>query len=169
MANKCLNPVSLPQNNDEVLIEHALAREAIRMALVQHQEMHYNNSKIGYLDKLKSSGTDKYELMFEYTQTEEKFYFRKSDIDVIIGAGGIFAQASHPSQCVLTLIDALCPKGITEICIDKDFTTPHLGVLDTAAPKLSGALLPTSIQKLAVHVAPIIGPHSKKNKAQTIS
>jgi len=163
VANKCLDPVSLPGSIDEVRIEHAIAREAIRMALAQHQEMHFNIEKTNYLNKLFEGKADKYDLLFEYQEEMEKLYFRESDIDVIIGAGGIFAHAADPGLSVLTLIDAIQPKGITEICVDKDFTTPHLGVLGLAEPAMAKALLDVCVQKLAIHISPILMTTKPKN------
>ncbi len=162
IANKCLDPVSIPTGSDEVLIEHALAREALRMALDQHREMHYNTQKIGFLDKLKDTDHDPFEAKFEYIHLQEKYYFQESDIDVIIGAGGIFAHTREPGQNILTLIDAIRPKGITEICVDWDFTTPHLGVLSETEPVEATHLLQHCVERLAIHVAPVCVARTRK-------
>ncbi|MDZ4183271.1 MAG: glutamate mutase L, partial [Candidatus Cloacimonadaceae bacterium] len=119
IANKTLDPTSNPTTVNEYRIEHALAREALSMALFQHRQMHYNTAKIGFMDKLKNADYDKYEMIFEYMREEEKYYFAPSDIAVLIGAGGIFAHAQNSAQCALILIDAIKPRGITEIWIDR--------------------------------------------------
>lgn len=164
IANKCLHPTSNPSTTAEFRIEHALAREALALALEQHRQMHYNGEKIGYLDKLKRDDLEKFELQFEYQREDSKHSFRESDIDVLIGAGGIFAHAQNHSQCALILADAVRPKGITELWIDRDFISPHLGVLSSSDPAMAKTLLARAcIEKLAVHISPVF--NSRENKA----
>ncbi|MCB5246584.1 MAG: glutamate mutase L [Candidatus Cloacimonetes bacterium] len=156
IANKCLHPTSNPVTANDYRIEHALAREALALALEQHRQMHYNSEKIGYLDKLKRNDLEKFELQFEFQREDSKHSFRESDIDVLIGAGGIFAHAMNHNQCALILADSVRPKGITELWIDRDFITPHLGVLSDTDPQSSKTLLHGAcIAKLAVHISPI--------------
>ena len=167
IANKCLHPTANPVSTLDFRIEHALAREALSLALEQHRQMHYNGSKMGYLDKLKQGDIDKYEQIFEYQREERKYSFSESEIDVLIGAGGIFAHAQNHAQCAQILIDALRPKGITEIWIDPRFICPHLGVLSDSALQASSFLLQSEgIEKLALHIAPSFAPKSKKTVMQ---
>jgi len=163
VANKCLRPTSLPEGKAELAIEQALAREALRIALAQHREMHFNGQKIGYLDKVVSNDLDGFDRKFNYTHYEEKYQFHESDIDLIVAAGGIFAHNPDPLASAMIVIDAIRPKGITEIAVDKDFTSPHLGVLSDSDPALSKSLLLSScLQKLAWHVAPVYPKGQKK-------
>ncbi len=163
IANKCLSPTSNPGTAFEFRIEHALAREALSLALEQHRQMHYNGSKIGYLDKLKKGDLDKFELQFEYQREDAKHVFRESDIDVLIGAGGVFAYAQNPAQCLLMLIDSVRPKGITEIWIDRHFISPHLGVLSAVDPESAGSLAASEcVERLGLHIAPAFPRKSKK-------
>lgn len=155
LANKCLYPTANPTNVAQFKIEHALAREALALALDQHRLMHYNGLKIGYLDKLKQGDTDKYEQIFEYQREEDRLRFSQSDIDILIGAGGIFAHAQNPAQSLLVMIDAFRPLGVTEIWIDRHFISPHLGVLSTAEPSTAEKLFARDcVEKLALHIAP---------------
>lgn len=164
VGNKTLFPTSDPCTGREFRIEHALARQAIRLALEQHQEMHYNTAKIGFLDHLKTSTIDAYEAMFDYEMLQQQFQFYPSEIDVLIGAGGIFAHAQRPSQCLGILIDAFDAHGITELWLDKDFLSPHLGVLSKLDPLMATQLLENKcLQKLALHIRPHYPP--KFNKA----
>ena len=166
VANKTLYPTRIYSDSFSRQIEQALAKSAISMALEQHKDMHFNTRKVGYLDILKAGIRDKYEEMFEYQQEEEKFYFRTSDIDVVIGAGGIFASVENPNQAILMLIDSLHPKGVTELWIDPHFITPHLGVLSRYQPELAAQLLGSNmVKQLAYHISPVCDP---KIKAQTL-
>lgn len=166
IANKTIYPTRIYSDSFSRQIEQALAKAAISMALEQHKDMHFNTRKIGYLDILKAGIRDKYEEMFEYQREEEKFYFRTSDIDLVIGAGGIFASIENPNQAISMLIDALRPKGITEIWIDPLFITPHLGVLSSYQPELANQLLQSEmVKQLAYHLSPVCDP---KLKPQTL-
>ncbi|MFO8145020.1 MAG: glutamate mutase L [Candidatus Syntrophosphaera sp.] len=163
IANKCLNPTANPLNTSQFRIEHALAREALALALEQHRRMHYNTQKMGFLDKLKKGELEKFELLFEYQVEDEKLSFAESDIDVLIGAGGIFAHAQNPLQCAMILIDSAQPKGITELWMDRRFISPHLGVLSESAPETSRLLLEKEcVQRLALHIAPAFPGKEKK-------
>ncbi len=167
IGNKTLYPTYNPASKKERRIEHALAKEAIRKALNQHQEMHYNGKKIGYLDILKKGDIDAYEEKFEYQENEDKYYFYPSEIDVLIGAGGVFAHANNTNQCIMMLIDSFDAHGLTEIWLDKDFITPHLGVLSEVDVSLAKNLLNTScMKKLAVHVRPHFPDKTKKEVLQ---
>lgn len=164
IANKTLYPTRIYSDSFSRQIEQALAKAAISMALDQHKDMHFNTRKIGYLDLLKAGVRDKYEEMFEYQREEEKFYFRISDIDVVIGAGGIFASVENPNQAILMLIDSLRPKGITEIWVDPHFITPHLGVLSRYQPETAKLLSGNEmVKRLGYHISPVCDPKLKDN------
>ncbi len=155
IGNKTLYPTYNPSDLREIRIEHAIAKCCIAKALVQHEEMHYNRYKTGFLNSLKDSNVDGYEAKFEYQVAEEKHYFYPSDIDVVIGAGGVFAHAKNEAQSIMILIDAFNCFGITELWLDKDFITPHLGVLGQTDTLVADNLLHSScLSKLALHLRP---------------
>jgi uncharacterized protein (TIGR01319 family) len=159
IGNKTLYPTGNPKSKNEYRIEHALAKCAIKHSFVQHQQMHYNSQKIGYLDALKNSGKDKYEEKFNYVVNEESHYFFPSDIGLLIGAGGVFAHAQHTNQCLDILIAGFKPTGITELAIDKHFITPHLGVLSQVNDKLAKTILRNDcLESLAIYIRPIFPP-----------
>ncbi|NLW18098.1 MAG: hypothetical protein GXY81_00095 [Candidatus Cloacimonetes bacterium] len=163
VANKCLHPTSVPEQEMEYRIEHALTREALAVAIRQHREMHYNTAKIGYLDKLKQGEIEKFQMQFEFQREDKKHSFSESEIDVIIGAGGVFAHAQYPNQSLLMLVDALRPKGVTEIWIDRGFISPHLGVFGNAEPEKARSLLESiCFEKIGLHISPIFAPRQKK-------
>lgn len=163
IGNKTLYPTYNPTETWEIQIEHVLAKQAIRLALDQHEQMHYNTQKIGFLDSLKTSGIDAYEAKFEYQAAEASLYFYPIDIDVLIGAGGVFAHAQNRNQCAAVLIDGFDAHGITELWLDKDFITPHMGVLASIEPKMAKQLLMNScMEKLALHIRPYYRGNQKK-------
>lgn len=156
VANKCLRPTSLPESETEMAIEQALTREALRIALDQHRIMHFNTKKLGYLDKVVDNGSDPFDRKFNYQHYEEQYYFHESDIDLVIAAGGIFAHTADQVTRAMMVIDAIRPKGLTEIAVDADFTTPHMGVLSESDAVTAEKLLrDRCLQGLAWHVAPV--------------
>lgn len=156
IGNKTLYPTLNPQSSSERRIEHAIAKSTISLAFVQHQNMHYNRMKLGYLDTKKKDTRDKYEEKFQYVADEEKHYFYPSDIELIIGAGGVFAHAENTEQCLDILISGFQPLGISELAIDKHFISPHLGALTQTDPILANEILTKDcIESLAIYVRPI--------------
>lgn len=169
IGNKTLYPTYNPQNIKELRIEHVLAKQAIGKALLQHQEMHFNTNKMGYLDTIKKGERDAYEDKFEYQHQEQKYYFYPSEIDVLIGAGGVFAHAANHNQCIMMLIDSFDAHGFTELWLDKDFITPHLGVLSDTAPELSKSLLNSAcMERLALHIRPYYPVKAKKDVMEIV-
>ncbi|MDD3282730.1 MAG: glutamate mutase L [Candidatus Cloacimonetes bacterium] len=163
IGNKTLYPTQIPHGSKEQRIEHALAKCAIMQAYIQHQDMHYSKEKVGYLDALKAAGKDKFEAKFNYIANEESFHFYPSDIELIIGAGGVFANASNSLQCADILISGFKPVGITKLAIDKHFISPHLGVLSCNEDHLARNILNKECVKyLALHIRPIF-PNNKKH------
>ncbi|NLN85943.1 MAG: hypothetical protein GX135_07610 [Candidatus Cloacimonetes bacterium] len=164
VANKCLHPTSTPKREAEYRIEHALAREALSVAIRQHREMHYNTAKIGYLDILKQGEIEKFQMQFEFQREDKKHRFAESEIDVIIGAGGVFTSAQNRTQSLMMLIDAIRPKGVTEIWTDRNFISPHLGIFGKSAPEKAHSLLESNcFEKIGLHIAPVFSPRQKKN------
>ena len=89
IGNKCLNPTLLPMTEAEKQIEKTLATQAIRLALIRHQEMHFNQEKIGFLERVTSNDVDGFDFKFNYQVYEKKYQFQQSDIDLIIASGGV--------------------------------------------------------------------------------
>ncbi|MDD3533463.1 MAG: glutamate mutase L [Candidatus Cloacimonetes bacterium] len=156
IGNKTLYPTTNPQSQKQYRIEHAVTKSALKLSFLQHQDMHYNTEKMGYLEALKNSAQDKYEEKFEYMENEKKHSFYPSDIDLVIGAGGVFAHAQNPMQCIDILIGGFKPSGITELAIDHHFISPHLGVLSESDEGLAAQILTKDcLKNLALYVRPL--------------
>lgn len=126
VANKMLYPTTIPGTIDDLLIEHALCREALRLALDQHRSM---------TSGLRGRRRD--------TTLADPFHNARRNpdplnlmrIQTLIGSGGILSHAPRRSQAALLLIDGFQPLGVTQLAVDAIFMLPHLGVLSTAAPQ----------------------------------
>ena len=163
IGNKCLNPTLLPETEAEKAIEKTLATQAIRLALIRHQEMHFKQEKIGFLERVTGNDLDGFDFKFNYQVYEQRYHFQQSDIDLIIASGGIFAHLENPIDAAMIVVNAISPKGITEIKVDKDFISPHIGVLSEVNPEAASRLLAQdSLQSVAWHIAPIFPKGQKK-------
>ncbi len=156
IANKTLHPTMTYDDADAMMIEQALAKVALKMALKQHRDMHFNWNKIGYLDKLKAGDRDKYVDKFEYIEQERKYSFYASDIDILIGTGGVFTAVNNPKQAMMMLVDGIRPNCVTEIWIDKHFLSPHIGILSQSKPDAAIDLVMSGlISPIGLHIAPV--------------
>ncbi len=114
VGNKLLFPTTIPENDDELLVEQALAREALRFAFLDHLEI----AKL----QMPSQG------LFRDLSKSQMKEIHIFDFQVIIGSGGVLSNAPNQEQAAMMLIDSLLPQGIVELLLDHRFVMPHLGV-----------------------------------------
>jgi MutL protein len=60
--------------------------------------------------------------------------FEWLDADLILATGGILARAPKYGQAALMLLDALQPKGVTSLALDRTMLISQLGAVATVAP-----------------------------------
>jgi uncharacterized protein (TIGR01319 family) len=124
--NKSMRPTTLPQTIEDLLIEHAVAREAIRYGLQEHRKL---------ATPLKGAISYKGLLGEGFAAAEIECYIEMKKVDWICGTGGLLSHAPRRSQSALILIDSFQPEGITKLSQDSVFMMPHLGVLSTVHPE----------------------------------
>lgn len=153
-ANKMLNPSYLPTHEGEFAIEHAMAIAGVQIAWKQHQDMNFKAARIGFLDRMHNrTDFDPFQEVFQVRTAETTF--QVSDIDLIIGAGGVMPHARTREQAIRMLVEGFMPAGITRLAIDKSFKSPHLGVLSTIDEELALTLFRENcLHDLAYVVAP---------------
>ncbi|MDP6700657.1 MAG: glutamate mutase L, partial [Candidatus Latescibacteria bacterium] len=122
IKNKMIRPTTIPQLLQELQIEQAIAREALRLAFVQHREL-----AVG-LKGVQSERT--LADVFEQGATGESL-IHMMELDLLVGSGGVLSHAPNRQQSCAMLIDAFQPEGITRLAVDSIFMMPHLGVLST--------------------------------------
>ncbi len=108
VINKELRPLSIPADSHELLIEQALAREAIRATL-----------KVARPGWVRSSGS-----RGDYLPPMEQ----------IVGSGAVLTRASRPGQAALMLLDAVEPIGVTQLLLDVYGLMSALGAAAVASP-----------------------------------
>ncbi len=126
--NKMIRPTTLPETLDELLLEHALGREALRLSFAHHKSL-----AVG----LKGIQLDKsFDDALKQVSTGESL-IRNYNVDVIIGSGGLLSQAPRRSQAMLMLLDGMQPQGFCRVYVDSIFMMPQLGVLSDSHPDIA--------------------------------
>jgi hypothetical protein len=109
VIDKELRPLTIPPDGRELLIEQALAREAIR-SIAKLARPSWS--------RLAPRSRGQGPLLFER----------------IVGAGGVIAKATRPGQAALLLLDALEPTGVFELLLDVYGLIPALGAAAMSYP-----------------------------------
>lgn len=122
IKNKMIRPTTIPQTLDELMIEHAIAREALRLALAHHKSLATGLKGIRQQRTISD--------IFEQRQTGRSL-IDMLRLDLIVGSGGILSHAPRRVQSMLMMVDAYEPLGFTLLSVDSIFMMPHLGVLST--------------------------------------
>ena len=126
IKNKMVRPTTIPQTLDELQIEQAIAREALRLALIHHKSL--ATALKGVQQERTISD------VFEQ-QASGKSLVDMLKLDLIVGSGGILSHAPRRIQSMLMMVDAYEPLGFTMLSVDSIFMMPHLGVLSTIDEK----------------------------------
>ena len=126
IKNKMIRPTTIPQTLDELQIEHAISREALRLALIHHKSLATGLKGV----QQERTISDVFE-----QQTSGKSLVDMLKLDLIVGSGGILSHAPRRIQSMLMMVDAYEPLGFTMLSVDSIFMMPHLGVLSTINEK----------------------------------
>ncbi len=120
VKNKMIRPTTIPQLMEELIFEQAIAKEALRLAFVQHK------SFATVLKGIQQQRT----IADAFDQSESgKTIVNMMSLDMLIGSGGVLSHAPRRQQAALMLVDAFLPEGITRLAVDSIFMMPQLGVL----------------------------------------
>jgi uncharacterized protein (TIGR01319 family) len=121
LMNKMIRPTTIPQTLEDLIVEHSVAREALRLGLEHHKTIATRLKGV----QVQRTISD----MFE--QELEETYIKMMIIDIIAGTGGLLSHAPRRIQSMFILTDAFQPEGVTKMFQDSVFMMPHLGVLST--------------------------------------
>lgn len=109
LLNKSLRPTTLPATHETLLLEQALAREALRLALTEARE----TWPVG-----QASPYPHLSPMFE----------------PIVGSGGVLSCAPRPGQAALILLDAIQPIGVSTLVLDRRGFVAAMGAMASVNP-----------------------------------
>ncbi len=121
LMNKMIRPTTIPQTLEDLIVEHSVAREALRLGLKHHRTIATRLKGV----QLERTISD----MFD--QAIEETYVKMMNIDICAGTGGLLSHAPRRIQSMYILTDAWQPEGVTRMFQDSVFMMPHLGVLST--------------------------------------
>lgn len=121
LMNKMIRPTTIPQTLEDLIVEHSVAREALRLGLKHHRTIATRLKGI----QIERTISD----MFD--QAVQESYVNMMNIDICAGTGGLLSHAPRRIQSMFILTDAWLTEGITRMLQDSVFMMPHLGVLST--------------------------------------
>jgi uncharacterized protein (TIGR01319 family) len=153
IRNKMIRPTTVPQTLEELLIEQAISREALRLAFVHHKTLATG------LKGVHHGGTfDRFMIT-----TGAVSLIDMMRLGLLIGSGGVLSHAPRRMQAGLMLIDGFEPIGITRLAVDSIFMMPQLGVLATVHPAASSQVFDRDcLIRLGSVIAPL-GQSASKN------
>ena len=125
LMNKMIRPTTIPHTLETLIIEQAVAREALRLGLQHHKTI---------ATRLKGVRVGR-TIGDIFDQALQETYIDLMKIEIIAGTGGLLSHAPWRVQSLLILIDAFQPEGVTWLFQDSVFMMSHLGVLSTVYPE----------------------------------
>lgn len=122
IKNKMIRPTTIPQTLEDLVVEQAICREALRLAFDQHRAL-----AVG----LKGRQTARDISDVVHQSGSGGSLVNLLDLGLLVGSGGVLSHAPRRAQAALMMVDAFLPEGLTELAVDSIFMTPQLGVLAT--------------------------------------
>jgi uncharacterized protein (TIGR01319 family) len=126
VKNKMIRPTTIPQMMEELIFEQAIAKEALRLAFIQHKS---------FATALKGVQQQR-TIADAFDQSAGGLTLvNMMTLNMLIGSGGVLSHAPRRQQAALMLIDGFLPEAVTRLAVDSIFMMPQLGVLSTVHPK----------------------------------
>jgi uncharacterized protein (TIGR01319 family) len=126
VKNKMIRPTTIPQMMEELIFEQAIAKEALRLAFIQHKSFATVLKGVQQQRTIADA--------FEQTSSGATLV-NMMTLDMLVGSGGVLSHAPRRQQAAMMLIDAFLPEGITRLSVDSIFMMPQLGVLSVLHQK----------------------------------
>ncbi len=156
VKNKMIRPTTIPQTLDALMFEQAVAREALRLSYLQHQQ--FATTLVG-VQQQRSIG-DAFG-----QQSGPRSIVDNMAVDLLVGSGGVLSHAPRMEQTAMMLIDAFEPEGITRLAKDSIFMMPHLGVLASVHPR---AAMEVFERDCLVYLGTCIAPKGRPDSGQPV-
>ncbi len=148
ISNKMVRPTTIPQTMSNLILEQALAREALRLSFEHHRQLARKVEKEelsvvwrSMKDSLKSAyGTEIIDM---------------KRLGILVGSGGVLSHAPRRNQAALLLLDSFQPECFTQLAVDSIFMMPHLGVLASTHPDIAAEVFDKDcLVRLGTCIAP---------------
>ncbi len=125
LRNKMIRPTSIPQTLEDLWLEQAVCREALRLALVHHRSL-----AVGLSGVQQQRGIAD---IFSQTASRSDLVDMMA-LDLAIGSGGVLSHAPDRMSAALMILEGFELQGFTQIAVDSIFMMPHLGVFASVHP-----------------------------------
>jgi len=146
IKNKMIRPTTVPQALEDLKLEQAIAREALRLAFEQHKSF-----AVG-LKGVQQERT----ISDAFSQSASgATLVNMMDLDLLVGSGGVLSHAPRRSQSAMMLIDGFLPEGITRLAVDSIFMMPQLGVLAEVHEKAATEVFE---KDCLIHLGTLVAP-----------
>jgi hypothetical protein len=130
------------------MIEHAVAREALRLGFQHHKFL--ARPLRGTLREKKDMAD-----LFDFDMRLGT-YINQLKVDWLAGTGGLLSHAPRRAQSALILMDGFQPEGVTKLAQDSVFMMPHLGVLSSVYPDIAMEIFEKDcLVRLGTCIAPV--------------
>lgn len=152
LRNKMIRPTTVPQTLEDLWLEQAVCREALRLSLEHHRQLAVGlggvQQKRGIAD-LFTQERSRYELV------------NLKSLDLVIGSGGVLSHAPDRMSAALMMLDGFALEGLTRLAVDSIFMMPHLGVLASVEPQASEEIF---LKDCLVHLGHAVAPRFSRKK-----
>jgi len=125
LRNKMIRPTTIPSTLEDLILEQAVAREALRLAFEHHKML-----AVG-LKGIRQERTIADTFAQKMTGATIIDMMR---LDMLVGSGGVLSHAPMRHQTAMMMLDAFQPEGVTQLAVDSIFMMPQLGVLSHVHP-----------------------------------
>lgn len=156
VKNKMIRPTTIPSLLEELMVEQACAREALRLSFDQHRSLAVGLKGI---QQERTIGD-----VFDQSMTGETLVNLR-DLDMLIGSGGVLSHAPRRQQTAMMLIDSFLPEGLTQLTVDSIFMMPQLGVL---AKVHEDAALSVFERDCLIYLGTCVAPTGKVKKNEPV-
>jgi hypothetical protein len=117
LMNKALNPHTIPETREDLLLEQAAAREMLRLTLL--------DALPGWPGRFTGNGMSLQSERFDWTGYEGPPTV--PPCEPLIASGALLARAPYHGHAALVLLDSLQPTGISTLYLDPHNLVPSLG------------------------------------------
>jgi len=156
VKNKMIRPTTIPQTMEELIFEQAIAKEALRLAFIQHKSFATELKGIQQQRTIADA--------FDQVAGGQTLVNMMS-LNMLIGSGGILSHAPRRQQAALMLIDGFLPEAITRLAVDSIFMMPQLGILSTVHPKAATQVFD---KDCLIHLGTCIAPVGESKEEREI-
>lgn len=146
IKNKMIRPTTVPQSLQDLKLEQAIAREALRLAFEQHKSFAVSLKGVQQERTISDA--------FDQSASGETLV-DMMELDLLVGSGGVLSHAPRRQQAAMMLVDGFMPEGVTRLAVDSIFMMPQLGVLAEVHEKAATEVFE---KDCLIHLGTLVAP-----------